>query len=101
MPGLSDAVIERTIRLRRSVRMKLPDAIIAATAFELDAAVVTHDRRDFARVPGLRVVDPLPPTGPDPGPSTVREPPSTRSGQARVRYRKTSARPATSRRARS
>jgi len=56
------------------------DSNVLATAFELDAAVVTHDRRDFARVPGLRVVDPLPPTGPEPGPSEAREP--------RVRYGK-------------
>jgi predicted nucleic acid-binding protein len=38
---------------------KLPDALIAATALLTDAAVVSHNRPDFARVEGLVLVDPI------------------------------------------
>ncbi|MBL7222435.1 MAG: type II toxin-antitoxin system VapC family toxin [Candidatus Brocadiae bacterium] len=41
--GLTDAIEERAIQLRRKHRLKLPDAIIAATAVELGAALVTSD----------------------------------------------------------
>jgi len=33
------------------------DALIAAQALRLGATVVTHNLREFARVPGLRVED--------------------------------------------
>jgi hypothetical protein len=70
---LSEAVVERTIEIRRASRLKLPDAIIAATAREAGELLLTHDRRGFSRVPGLRVFDPLPSPDDDPTPSTVRD----------------------------
>lgn len=42
---------------RQGVPMGVLDASIAAHALTLRAAVVTHDRRYFDRVRGLRVVD--------------------------------------------
>src|SRR4051794_13210885 len=51
--GLTPTVRETTIRLRRAQRLKLPDAIIAATAVSLGAELVTNDLR-LARVPGLQ-----------------------------------------------
>jgi len=42
-------------RLRRTTRIALPDALIAATALSLRAPIVTRNKRDFARVRGLRV----------------------------------------------
>ncbi|HVB09085.1 MAG TPA: type II toxin-antitoxin system VapC family toxin [Bacillota bacterium] len=38
---------------RRSHGLRLPDAVIAATALELDCPLVTLDQRHFACVPGL------------------------------------------------
>jgi predicted nucleic acid-binding protein len=43
------------IDLRRRTGLKLPDAIIAATAWELDATLLSNDRR-MARVTGLHCV---------------------------------------------
>jgi predicted nucleic acid-binding protein len=40
---------------RRGQTVGAHDLIIAATAISLDYAVVTHNRRDFERVEGLRV----------------------------------------------
>lgn len=39
--------------------MKIPDLIIAATALEADATVLTFDAR-FKKIPGLRAIDRLP-----------------------------------------
>ena len=50
-------VIEEAIRLRRMVRMKTPDALIAATALVERAELVTRNVEDFLKVPGLTVVD--------------------------------------------
>ena len=41
---LTDAVRDETIRLRRKNRLKLPDAIIAASALTHDAILVTNDQ---------------------------------------------------------
>jgi predicted nucleic acid-binding protein len=51
--GLTDAIEDRAIRLRRAHGIKLPDAIIAATAIELGATLVTCD----AQVAALRASD--------------------------------------------
>jgi hypothetical protein len=40
---LTDAVRDETIRLRRKNRLKLPDAIIAASAMIVDAVLLTND----------------------------------------------------------
>ena len=39
------AMIDRIVSLRAQYRLKLPDAIIAATAVERDATLITDDRR--------------------------------------------------------
>ncbi|MBI3480072.1 MAG: PIN domain-containing protein [Nitrosomonadales bacterium] len=47
------SVRETAIRLRRERRLKLPDALIAASAFSLDATLLTNDQR-LLTLPGLR-----------------------------------------------
>jgi len=49
-------IAEGAARLRASLRLKLPDAIQAASALKIGAAaLVTHDR-DFSRLKALRVI---------------------------------------------
>jgi predicted nucleic acid-binding protein len=55
---VSAAIIERAIDIRRSVRIKTPDAIIAATALIYGASLITRNVEDFSIVPGLAVVNP-------------------------------------------
>ena len=53
---LTAHVAESAARLRASLRLKLPDAIQAASALAINAdALVTHDR-DFSRVRSLTVL---------------------------------------------
>jgi predicted nucleic acid-binding protein len=49
------SVAERAGRVRREVGIRLPDALIAATALEHRLSVVTRNRADFDKVRGLRL----------------------------------------------
>jgi predicted nucleic acid-binding protein len=56
--GVDQAVAERAGRIRRETGFRLPDALIAATAIEKGLALVTRNRKDFARITGLRLHTP-------------------------------------------
>jgi len=49
------AVAERAGRIRREAGLRLPDALLAATALEHGLGLATRNRRDFAAVRGLRL----------------------------------------------
>ncbi len=51
--ALSSAVVERTIQIRKLIRIKIPDALIAASADTTKALLITRNTDDFQRVPGL------------------------------------------------
>jgi predicted nucleic acid-binding protein len=54
--GIDAAIAEQAVRLRRARRIKLPDAIIWATARVNSALLVTRNSRDVdASDPGVRV----------------------------------------------
>ena len=48
-------IAERAGQLRRHTGLRLPDALIAATALEHGLALVSRNTRDFAKAPGLRL----------------------------------------------
>src|SRR5580658_11028618 len=56
--AITNAVVERAIQIRKSVRIKIPDALIAASADTGQAVVITRNTDDFQRVPGLTVLHP-------------------------------------------
>ena len=60
MPQLpiTDAVLDQAVRIRQQLRIKTPDAIVAATALVHGLALVTADA-GFARVASLSVINPL------------------------------------------
>lgn len=55
---LTEEVAQKTIELRRQVKIKLPDAIIAATALVHRLTLVSDNDVDFLRVPKLRYINP-------------------------------------------
>lgn len=55
--SLEENIITKTILLRRTNKIKLPDAIIAATAIVHNLQLITHNLKDFKNIPELIVVD--------------------------------------------
>lgn len=56
---LEKAIKLRTVEIRKAQGIKLPDAIIAATAFVYDLTLLTRNTRDFKRLSGLKTLDPF------------------------------------------
>lgn len=56
---LNEAVIQQTIALRRRYRIKLPHAIIAATALYREVPLVTRNIADFNTIDDLALVNPF------------------------------------------
>ncbi len=55
---LADAVLVReAIAIRRTARIKLPDAVIAATAKVRGLTLLSQNEKDFSRVEGLSVLN--------------------------------------------
>lgn len=47
----------KTADVRKQHKIKLPDAIIAATALVNDLTLITHNIADFKNITGLKVID--------------------------------------------
>lgn len=56
---LTSKIAECTIILRKHFKIKVPDAIIAATALEYSLRLVTRNEDDSAKVTSLRLVNPF------------------------------------------
>jgi len=56
---LNEDVVETCITLRQRFSIKLPDAIIAATALHLEIPLMTRNCEDFKHVSDLNVVNPF------------------------------------------
>jgi predicted nucleic acid-binding protein len=54
---LDEPAIQQTIRLRQQHRIKLPDALIAATALAHSLPLLTRNTRDFQALPSLVVLN--------------------------------------------
>ena len=56
---LHEEIIRLCISFRQNYPIKLPDAIIAATARHAKVPLMTRNMTDFERVPELKMVDPF------------------------------------------
>lgn len=55
---LTDEVIDKTIEIRKSNKIKTPDAIIAATALLNNFILISRNVKDFKNIADLKVIDP-------------------------------------------
>jgi predicted nucleic acid-binding protein len=55
---LDRPVKQKTIELRKTNRIKLPDAVIAATSLVNNLTLLTRNIVDFRDIPGLTVINP-------------------------------------------
>jgi predicted nucleic acid-binding protein len=55
--GIDDEVVMCCVVLRKSKRVKTPDAIIAATALANGLTLITNNEKDFANIQGLRLMN--------------------------------------------
>ena len=55
---LEQPIKEKTAEIRKMYKIKLPDAIIAATALVYNLTLITRNVNDFKKIEGLRIIDP-------------------------------------------
>jgi predicted nucleic acid-binding protein len=56
--SINETIVSSTIYIRQNYRLKLPDAIIAATAITYDLTLLTRNNADFNKIEGLKLLDP-------------------------------------------
>jgi predicted nucleic acid-binding protein len=56
---LNDESVKLCIQLRQTLPLKVPDAIIAATALYLEMPLMTRNTKDFQKVPNLKLFNPF------------------------------------------
>jgi len=56
---LHEPIVQRTITLRQQYRIRLPDALIAATALDRGSPLVTRNTQDFQTIHGLIILNPF------------------------------------------
>ncbi len=56
---IDELIKKETISIRRLKKIKLPDAIIAATAIAYDLTLLSRNEKDFLNIEGLKFVNPF------------------------------------------
>jgi len=56
---ISPKVVDEGVWLRRKKKIKLPDAIIAATAIANNLTPITRNTKDFEAITGLMLLNPF------------------------------------------
>ena len=56
---IENKIIKQTIEIRKNHKIKLPDAIIAATAIINKLPLVSHNTKDFIDINGIKLLDPF------------------------------------------
>lgn len=57
--GLTEEIKIVTIQFRKSTGLKIPDAVIAATAITQAVPLLTNNLKDFEKVDFLKILDPM------------------------------------------
>jgi predicted nucleic acid-binding protein len=54
---INEDIVAKTIAIRKSRKIKLPDAIIAATALSNHLTLISRNAKDFSAINGLSFID--------------------------------------------
>lgn len=57
--SMTDEIVDLTIDIRRQSKIKLPDAVIAATSLNNNLILVTRNDNDFEDIKGLEIYNPF------------------------------------------
>lgn len=55
---INEDIVNKTIFIRKGKKIKLPDAIIAATALVYDLTLLSRNLSDFGGISGLKIINP-------------------------------------------
>ena len=58
--NLTKQITEKTIEISKQFKIKLPDAIIAASALISNGVLITANVKDFKMIDGISIVNPIP-----------------------------------------
>ena len=56
--NISENIIQNCVKIRRSKKIKLPNAVIASTALTLDYNIITNNTKDFDNIESLKILNP-------------------------------------------
>jgi predicted nucleic acid-binding protein len=56
--GIDSKTIDQAVMIRKAVRIKIPDAIIAASAILAESSLLTRNTEDFKGISALTLVNP-------------------------------------------
>jgi predicted nucleic acid-binding protein len=56
---LDKNIKDKAVEIRKSFKVKLPDAIIAATALTNNLVLISRNTSDFKKIPNLELIDPF------------------------------------------
>jgi predicted nucleic acid-binding protein len=56
---IDSSIVDRTIHVRKKYGLKIPDAIIVATAIEKDLVLITGDKEILKKVGEIEMINPL------------------------------------------
>ncbi len=56
---ITDAIADKAIEIRRTHKIKLPDAVIAATAFVNGYTLISRNDTDFVKIEELKYLNPF------------------------------------------
>ena len=57
--AVTSGIIDRAIEIRKKTKVKVPDAIIGASAVVLGCNLITRNVVDFKGIDGLKIIDPF------------------------------------------
>jgi tRNA(fMet)-specific endonuclease VapC len=57
--GINNDIIQETINIRKLFKLKLPDALIAATALVNGMTLIADNDKDFVSIPELKYQNPM------------------------------------------